>query len=387
MNDRSKNFPLFRTLILLCLSLFFATSGLAQSYNAGLTKYQRGDYKAAERSLLQALSKEMPDQTRASSYKVLGICQYKLGNKNGATKSFKSAIALDANLTIEESEVIDPTVISHFKRAKKEYIAANPPPAALPEATPTDIGSVPAAAVVPVVKAPIPGLAKTGSDENTDTNTSKAGKNKNSTFIIIESTTPDANVMIDGIRAGSVNSKIEVDPGTINVEIVALGLETKTETIDAIKGQITTVAVELVKPTKIAVKKKQKKRQKKRKPEIDMFDAGSKKAGYNPAAEFESDTGLSPYAPAPATAYQPTAPMSGYAPQVAAINDGRYTNNYQVSSAPTHGNYLIASLPFGAGQFQNRSVLTGLVFFGGEVGSLYFYYSKSLNLLVTHLKP
>ena len=136
MNDRSKNFPFFRTLILLCLSLFFATSGLAQSYNAGLTKYQRGDYKAAERSLLQALSKEMPDQTRASSYKVLGICQYKLGNKNGAKKSFKSAIALDANLTIEESEVIDPTVISHFKRAKKEYIAANPPPAALPEATP-----------------------------------------------------------------------------------------------------------------------------------------------------------------------------------------------------------------------------------------------------------
>ena len=365
MNHAEIKTQLFRTLVLSAL-LLISTTTFAQSYDAGFTKYQRGDFKGAERSLLQALSKEVPIITKVKTLKILGICQFKLGNKNGAAKSFKDGLAVDRELSIDANEVIDPSIVDFFKRTKQEYVLANPQFSATP--TPTVAASSPP---VPVPKVPPPGIdVGSGLEVN-----SGAGKKKDGTYIIVESSNPEANVMIDGIRAGPVNSQIEVDPGPITVEISALGMEPKTKTIEAIKGHITTVTVELTKPKQKKMAKKKQKR-KKRKQEDDMFD--SKKSGYNPAAEFESDTGLSPYAPAPASVYQPgyqPGAAPGYAPQVAS-NNGQYGNNYQVRAA-AHGNYFIAALPFGAGQFQNGSPLTGIGFFAGEAGSLYYYYSKS----------
>jgi hypothetical protein len=373
MNAANIKKQFLRTFVLIVI-FFYQSHVHGQSYDAGFTKYQRGDFKGAERSLLQALSKDMPASSKASSYKILGICQYNLGNKNGAIKSFKAGLALDNGLSIAASEVIDASVVDFFKKTKQEYMLANPPPAPVAPVAAVPTPTIPVASKVPVAGPDI----SSGSPVETPASNKNAGKKAGGTFVVVESTNPEANVMIDGIRAGSVNSQIEVEPGPIAVEIIAVGMEPKIETIEAIKDQINTIAVELTKPQKQKkmAKKKQKKR-KKRSAEDDMFAKGSKKSGYNPAEEFESDTGLSPYAPAPVT-YQPQPPAvaPGYGPQVAVNPGAPYGSNYQVY-APAHGNYFVAVLPFGAGQFQNRNVLMGIGFFGAEVGSLYYYYSKS----------
>lgn len=377
-------------LLFITLSALLPTTVTAQTYTAGYTKYQRGDFKGAERSLLQAVTKETSKSATANSWKLLGICQYMLGNKGGATTSFKEALAINTGLIIASGEVLDESVIAHFNKIKSDIIEANkppPPPAPPPAPPPPPKPLVKKPVKKPVVAVAIPAIdiaeEDAAAEAVTPTTEGAASSKKGGTFIVVQSDTPDANVMIDGILAGQVGSEIEVEPGMLVVEVAVPGEDAKIQKITAVKGQVNTITVNLIKPPqikKIAKKKpkKIKKVSRKKKKNDEMFadkPGAPQRAGYNSATEFDSDTasGVSPYAPAP-----PPAPYYGQPyqqPQVA-MNNQPYDDRYE-NRAALHGNYFIAALPFGAGQFQNRTVGTGMLFFAGEAGALYFYTAKN----------
>jgi len=281
MNVSVTKSQIIRKFVLIFFCIYISPIALSQSFDAGYTKYQRGDFKGAERSFLQAIYKDMPDEIKAKTHKFLGICLYQLGNKSGANKSFKEALALNPNINIDASEVIDTSVIDFFSKTKQEFIASPPPPSIEANLTPT-----PTPIPVPVAD---------------------VGKKRD----------------------------LNADPGN-------------------------DVALKSQKPKRAPQKKN---RSKNRTQANDAIATESKSIDYNPAAEFESDTGISPYAPAPVTS-------SYLTPQ--------YRSTEVANTATsTNGNYFVALLPFGAGQFQNRSIFNGIVFFAGEAGSLFYYYSKS----------
>lgn len=381
------------------VSMFLSASAAAQSYNAGLAKYERGDFKGAERALLMAVTKETTKDVKSNTLKLLGICQYMLGNKSGAARSFKDALTMDSNQSIDPADVLDPAVVEYFNRIKKDVLkqeAANKP---APKAAPkNEAPAAPAAPAAPV--AAVPGAAATvaaaasaaaattaGATEAATAPAAAAkGAKKPGTYIIVQADVPDANVMIDGILAGNTGTQIEVDPGLLMIEVNAAGYEPKFQKITAVQGQVSNITIELTKPKKpkkIAKKKARKPRKsakRKQRNNDDMFgeqQGGPQRAGYDSAADFERDTfnGYQatppPQAGYPGYGYNQPYEQPYTAPPVA-MNEPGYNDRYE-ARATDNNNYFIAVLPFGAGQFQNRNVAGGILFFAAEAGSLAFY--------------
>lgn len=350
---------LWKQLCLLVIALILDVPTVtAQTYDAGHAKYERGDFKGAERALQIAAEKETAKLAKASILKLLGICQYMLGNRSEASKSFREAVALDSTVTIKPGEVLDDTVIDYFSRIKKETTKS------APTATTATIKHTPS------------------------TTPDKAATKAAGTFIIVQSDVPDANVMIDGILAGSTNTKIEVEPGMLMIEISSARHEAKFQKVNTIEGTTTNVTVDLAKTKKIKKvakqrEKKPKKTSRKKPKNDDLFGETQppQRAGYNPAMEFDQDTGGTAYAPGYHQPYyqqpyqQPYAYEQPYAPPPRISMHDAYEDDYE-TRAPSHNNYFIALLPFGAGQFQNRSIAAGILFFAAEAGALGFYYMQ-----------
>jgi|GEM_PF-2403640 len=71
---------------------------------------------------------------------------------------------------------------------------------------------------------------------------------RKTTFIIIDSNVPNADVSIDGILAGAPGKRIEADPGRVEVSLSAPGYQTKVQIVTVVKGKDTRVRIDLTKP-------------------------------------------------------------------------------------------------------------------------------------------
>lgn len=400
----------------------------ASTYAAGYSKYQKGDFKGAEVALRQSLRKKMNRATMGKTYKLLGICQYMLGNKNGATVSFRRAIQLVPATRVSPSEVLDETVVGFFNGVKSKF------------------GKAAQAKQATKVKStkPAPAPAQPSS--------SSGSKPQKKTFLKVLSNAPNASIAIDGILAGQANSLINTDPGKVTIEVTAPGYRPKTVSVNVTANQENTVTVTLLKPQPkpkpkpkpkvkpqpkqkpkqnlAKVKKKKKKKGNKYAPDPggDMF-AGNGGGGGPPgpdlASQFDADAGgygappgysapppgyAAPpgygapppvyYAPPPPTYYAPP-PPTYYAPPpppppppadpyagggYVDPNGGAPVDNAPDPAAPpsagenggsSGNNLFISLLPFGAGQFQNGSVVLGLFFLGAEGAAIYYYMKNT----------
>ena len=202
----------------------------ASSYGVGYSKYQKGDFKGAELALRQALAKKMDRATMGKAFKLLGICQFMLGNKNAAAGSFRRALQVVPSTVISPSEVLDETVVPFFNSVRAQVKKSAPTKPVAKKAT----KSVP-----PAKAAPPPAPAKT-----------IAGGNKplKQTFLKVLSNVPNASVSIDGILAGQANSLINTDPGKVMIDVNAPGYRPRTVTINVTANQENTVTVNLIKP-------------------------------------------------------------------------------------------------------------------------------------------
>jgi hypothetical protein len=163
----------------------------------------------------------MAPRDLANTYKLMGICQFMQNNRNGATQSFKMALANDPNTAVSASEVLDEGVIGFFNKIR---------------------ASAPKSSAVATRKAPTsPGTMKMAARRTTDAK----GNPLKQTFLIINSTNKGANVFIDGIIAGQVNSRINTSPGKVLVEVAQPGFKPKKVRISITKDSDNAVTINL----------------------------------------------------------------------------------------------------------------------------------------------
>ena len=197
---------------------------VASAYTSGLDRYQQGDFAGAEKILRGSLRTKMAPRELASTYKLLGICQFMQNNRNGATQSFKIAIATDPTVQIAGNEVLDDAVIGFFNKIKSGSPKASAPVAAAPKKP-----------------APSPAGVKMAAKRATDAK----GNPLKQTFLIINSSNKGANVFIDGIIAGQVNSRINTSPGKVMVEVSQPGFKPKKVRINITKDVDNAVSINL----------------------------------------------------------------------------------------------------------------------------------------------
>lgn len=411
---------------ILCLLVLTVLSthphpALAQSFIAGFTKYQKGDFNGAIQSFRSALVTTRDLAEKAKILKFLGISQHMTGDKQAAIGSFREAIKISSNLTIIPNEVLDESVISIFDTQKR--LAASTtlsqnargreqsPPKASPRSDHQTGSSAPATGALPpsgprsssnrpVVQAPpvtpqksrpsrstrppktTPPAINTSQPANATEQPSREpshnpGAAKNTKALIrIGSNVSSARILISGIIAGNVNTPIEVDPGDLELEVSAKGYVTRQVKLSAVKGKETALTVDL------EVAKKPRPSPRKRKPspaaavakDDDLFESKPNMKRQQPAEnsyylldEFQRDQAYSRQA-SPSLGYAPTTsqPTAIYAPQ---------------ASTP---HPLISMLPLGAGQFQSGRYLVGTSLALVQLGTLYYgyqEYSQSLNKL------
>lgn len=352
------------------LWLAFSSVALGQSFTQGQTLYQRGDFAGAQKAISQTLKTETSAEGKAMTLKLLGICQYMLGDKKAAGESFQKALKLKPGLQIAANEVLDDSVIAYFK-----------------------------------------GFAGT----------------KKGTFLKVQANVK-GSVLIDGIIAGATGDSISTEPGAVEVEIQAQGYVTQKLKMTVTKDKETVLTANLQKPKPKAsppgghpkAQPKvpppalvQDKKKKSKVPEDLLFEEPAR----DPAAEFEQETQMGyappqgvpagaqlaytqtgqpvylivqqpayaqPYAPPP----PPTPPGSTYGeadpyappPAIDPAAPVQDPAERAAKAGPSPNSLLITLLPFGAGQFQNCSYLLGSAFFASEAYLVYYYVSTSPQL-------
>ena len=172
-----------------------AAIALGQSFAAGYTKYQKGDFDGALKVFRAALPTVTDTVSKAKIHKFIGISLYMKGDKSAADASFREAIKLQPQLKISPNEVLDEGVITAFNKQKL------PPTPTLSEPPPSTA------------------TGETNRPETSATKTPPAPQRK--TILRIQSNVPAANVMMSGIIAGNTNTPIEVDPGEIEIIVAA----------------------------------------------------------------------------------------------------------------------------------------------------------------------
>ncbi len=91
----------------------------ASSYAEGNRRYMSGDFRGAEASLRQALPRTKVGVDRAKALKLLGICEYMQGKKQNAAATFKATLQQDPRAQISANEVLDESVIAFFNAQRR----------------------------------------------------------------------------------------------------------------------------------------------------------------------------------------------------------------------------------------------------------------------------
>lgn len=145
-------------MLILCLSLggLLGTSILrAQTFEDGYQSYMRNQFPVAELQFRNALKQAQAKEDRAFILKFIGICQYMRGDKKGAGSTFYQSLSSDPNVTIDEEEVLDSSVVGYFMSVKSKWMKdqqgamgrssaqTTAPPARVPAETATPAPSSP----------------------------------------------------------------------------------------------------------------------------------------------------------------------------------------------------------------------------------------------------
>jgi hypothetical protein len=122
------------------LGLMFAGTLQAQTFEEGYQSYMRNQFPVAELQFRAAAKKARSKEDRAFIMKFIGICQYMRGDKKSAANTFYEALGSDRNVTVDEEEVLDPSVVTFFNAIKNRWMnsaegraATTPAPAPAPK--------------------------------------------------------------------------------------------------------------------------------------------------------------------------------------------------------------------------------------------------------------
>lgn len=425
LNHFSSIFKLSRivsiNVLLAFLCFLYSHTGFGQSYIVGHQLYEKGDLNGAVTALKKALENRNSKTDQAKIHKLIGICQFMLGNQSIAAGSFKEAIQFDPNIKISSNEVLDQEVVKFFvaQKASTSTVSAT----------------------------------STSSTKNQSIAGPKVVK---TTFLKVSSSTPNASVAIDGILAGETNSIINTDPGQISIEVTAPGYLPKSLSVTILANRENMVTVNLDKPKpktkpkptpvpanldQASAKRRTSSNNSKNRNQDDLFgtapeappfpdatQTSTAASGVSPSAgnavtEFERDSQTlnspNPQAYTATTNYPPpsyppqyyappvyTQPMPYYPPQPiytpppppplpttpeilpgddpAAVpgsslnNFGKSATRRRTTTKP-YKSMLLVLAPFGLGQFQNRDFISGSLIAAGQAATLYMWYENQTS--------
>ncbi len=157
--------------VCLCLSSWTQTA-VAQTFEEGYQAYMRNQFPVAELQFKEALKTAKTKEDKAFILKFIGICQFMRGDRKLSAASFYQAVQFDRSLTIDEEEVLEPSVVAFFQSVKSRVPNEVPAPkgASVPaesSAAQTQTPQPPAAAGPKLVKPTKKKFVKKDSIEST----------------------------------------------------------------------------------------------------------------------------------------------------------------------------------------------------------------------------
>lgn len=184
-------------------------SATAQVWKPGRQLLMQNNAKAAEAQLMVALKKAKSKSELAETYKFLGVAQFMAGNKAAASSSFQKSKSINPGVTLSDSEVVDESVIPFFKSVNPASIAGQ------------------------------------GTQRRGQSQAALSRQKSKKTLLKVMSNVPAASVRIDGIAHGNTGDEIEVDPGTIVIEVTAPGYRSAKNSVKIERNMTSVVTVNL----------------------------------------------------------------------------------------------------------------------------------------------
>jgi PEGA domain len=194
--------------ILVFCSFIYPCIALANSVSAARKIYNTGDIPGAAK-ILSPLAQKGPDTVEA--LKLLGICQFLMGDKVKAEQSFAKALRQRAGTQLNSSDVIDPSINSFYMAVAKKLESGK------------FADSAPGRDSLPYTS------ERTGF-----------------TGVFITCDPRKATVFAKGIYVGTTDQDIILEPGQQQITISSPGYESLTKTITVQKNQRVKLSVKLV---------------------------------------------------------------------------------------------------------------------------------------------
>ena len=227
----------FAFIVFLLLNPIFAQPGFSKSYSSAYKAYVSGNYTNAKSSAKAALSQSKNKKTKSDLHRLLGIIYYTEGNKLEARRNFSLAKFYYPRGRIARKDVLDNSVVSFFNSTRS---AGTGKPAATYNVKPQKTKQT------KLNKRPPREARKVRPKRPARTkNIASNSPKKAGTFIFIQSNANNASVLLDGIFSGQTNTKINSDPGTMQLKVFSPGYYDFSKSINLKKGTTNKIQVTL----------------------------------------------------------------------------------------------------------------------------------------------
>lgn len=214
---------------------FLSSQIVFGNVNVGESLIMKGDYQGAIKTLTPSSKGNQPSPVRAQAFKWIGVAQYMLGQKDSATKSFQFAVRLNPRITLSADEVADESIVPIFNGIKTSNSSKQPTTATAAGASKTAVPSM------------VGANGRVPSKESSATAKARSLE-ASRTLILIKSNVPSAQIIVDGVLAGSIGTEIDVDPGTREIDVTAKGYITARRRVTIKAKTLNTLTIDLNRP-------------------------------------------------------------------------------------------------------------------------------------------
>jgi hypothetical protein len=177
---------------------------------AARAQFEQGDIMIA-RDRLKKSAPRLKGEERVEAFKLLGICNFLTGDRDGAKAAFKEVLNRDPGASLAKRDVLDPSLTDFFEEIKRGYA-----------------GKV--------------GVQRRTSSRPNRSNKALAAKSLGGAAdsrvaaITVTTNAPGATVFANGLFVGTANQQIELPPGSYKISVSAAGFNPAAESITVNRG-------------------------------------------------------------------------------------------------------------------------------------------------------
>jgi tetratricopeptide (TPR) repeat protein len=327
-------------------------------YKQGLQHYAKGEFDKAIQTLQKALKKKPGKAEKVKIYKYIGLSLYTLGRQAEAEKNFEQCIATDPGCNIEAKEALDESVLPFFQNIKRGILERKPAPRA-------------------------------------------------TTRILVKCPVQDAEIVLDGILLGPVNTSLEASPGTREITLEAKGYRPRRVKIAVNKNVENVYEIDLEKlPPKVdpkvaerekekekerekekarqlklareKEKEKEREKERQRKLEARKEKDRERKEKIPPVLPAEDESARKLADPGPESKKESLEMEAEKGPQTTASTSSASAEPLEINREPVS---LAHFLPLGVGQFYNGDYLLGTVVLATQLyaGTVIFQANQDIQ--------